>query len=112
MDSRMGGGNYNRVEVIAQLFGVTVRRIQQLTQEGVLQTTETAEGRRYDLQQHGFLRDMIFDKVIDTINHKISHGFTNEKDFRHFRMVDNAEKAVRELIDLANAKETALTGKK
>ena len=49
MDSKMSGGNYNRVEVIAQLFGVTVRRIQQLTQEGVLHTTETAEGRRYDL---------------------------------------------------------------
>ena len=38
-----------RVEVIAKLFGVTVRRIQQLTQEGVLPTTETPEGRRYDL---------------------------------------------------------------
>lgn len=38
-----------RVEIIAQLFGVTVRRIQQLTQEGVLPTTETTEGRRYDL---------------------------------------------------------------
>lgn len=38
-----------RVEIIAQLFGVTVRRIQQLTQEGVLPTTETVEGRRYDL---------------------------------------------------------------
>lgn len=38
-----------RVEIIAKLFGVTVRRIQQLTQEGVLPTTETPEGRRYDL---------------------------------------------------------------
>ncbi len=37
------------MEIIAQLFGVTVRRIQQLTQEGVLPTTETTEGRRYDL---------------------------------------------------------------
>lgn len=37
------------MEIIAQLFGVTVRRIQQLTQEGVLPTTETVEGRRYDL---------------------------------------------------------------
>ena len=42
-----GGGLY-RVEIIAQLFGVTVRRIQQLTQEGVLPTTETVDGRRYD----------------------------------------------------------------
>lgn len=44
-----GGGGFQRVEIIAQLFGVTVRRIQQLTQEGVLQTTETVEGRRYEL---------------------------------------------------------------
>lgn len=43
------GGSLYRVEIIAQLFGVTVRRIQQLTQEGVLPTTETPEGRRYDL---------------------------------------------------------------
>ena len=38
-----------RVEVIAQLFGVTVRRIQQLTQEGILPTVETKDGRRYEL---------------------------------------------------------------
>lgn len=47
-EARAAGGMY-RVEIIAQLFGVTVRRIQQLTQEGVLATTDTAEGRRYDL---------------------------------------------------------------
>ena len=51
MDERgkVAGGGMYRVEIIAQLFGVTVRRIQQLTQEGILPTTETAEGRRYDL---------------------------------------------------------------
>lgn len=43
------GGSMYRVEIIAKLFGVTVRRIQQLTQEGVLPTTQTPEGRRYDL---------------------------------------------------------------
>lgn len=43
------GGSLYRVEIIAKLFGVTVRRIQQLTQEGVLPTTETPEGRRYEL---------------------------------------------------------------
>ena len=46
---KVAGGGYYRVEIIAQLFGVTVRRIQQLTQEGVIPTTETADGRRYDL---------------------------------------------------------------
>ena len=42
-------GNYYRTEVIAQLFGVSVRRIQQLTQDGVLQTVKTSSGRKYDL---------------------------------------------------------------
>ncbi len=41
--------NFYRVEVIAQLFGLSVRRIQQLTQEGILPTTTTTKGRRYDL---------------------------------------------------------------
>ncbi len=48
-NGKVAGGGMYRVEIIAQLFGVTVRRIQQLTQEGVLPTTETADGRRYDL---------------------------------------------------------------
>ena len=48
-NGKVAGGGYYRVEIIAQLFGVSVRRIQQLTQEGVLPTTETSEGRRYDL---------------------------------------------------------------
>ncbi len=39
-----------RTEVIAQIFGVTVRRVQQLTQEGIIKTTEIpGEGRRYEL---------------------------------------------------------------
>jgi len=42
------GGGPERVEIIAKFFGVTVRRIQQLTQEGVLPTIETPSGRRYD----------------------------------------------------------------
>ena len=41
--------NYQKTDVIARLFGKTVRRIQQLTQEGILPTEETPEGRRYDL---------------------------------------------------------------
>lgn len=41
--------NPQKVDVIANLFEVTVRRIQQLTQEGILPTVETDEGRRYDL---------------------------------------------------------------
>ena len=40
---------YYKVDVIANLFGVSVRRIQQLTQEGVISTVQTSQGRRYEL---------------------------------------------------------------
>jgi len=44
------GTQYVKVDVIAQLFGVTVRRVQQLTQEGVIKTVEVpGQGRRYEL---------------------------------------------------------------
>ena len=41
--------NYQKADVIARLFGKTVRRIQQLTQDGILPTEATPSGRRYDL---------------------------------------------------------------
>ena len=45
-----GGAQFVKVEVIGQLFGVYVRRIQQLTQEGVIRTVEVpGQGRRYEL---------------------------------------------------------------
>ena len=40
---------YYKVDVIANLFGVSVRRIQQLTQEGIISTVQTSQGRRYEL---------------------------------------------------------------
>lgn len=40
---------YCRVEVIAKIFGVSVRRIQQLTQDAVLQTVKVRGARRYEL---------------------------------------------------------------
>ena len=40
---------YYKTDIIASLFNVSVRRIQQLTQDGILPTVETAGGRRYDL---------------------------------------------------------------
>lgn len=44
------GGQFVKVEVIAQLFGVSVRRVQQLTQDGVIKTSEVpGQGRRYEL---------------------------------------------------------------
>lgn len=41
---------FYKVDVIADLFGVSVRRIQQLTQDGIIATTKTADGRRYELE--------------------------------------------------------------
>lgn len=42
-----------KVEIVAKVFQVTVRRVQQLTQEGIIQTVEIEQGkrklRRYDL---------------------------------------------------------------
>ena len=41
--------NYVETKVIAVLFGLTVRRIQQLTQDGILKTEQVGKQRRYDL---------------------------------------------------------------
>ena len=43
------GAQYVKSDIIAQFFGVTVRRVQQLTQEGIIKTVPTSEGRRYNL---------------------------------------------------------------
>ena len=40
---------YYKVDVIANLFGVSVRRVQQLTQENIISTVQTSQGRRYEL---------------------------------------------------------------
>lgn len=50
----MANQNLVRVENIAQLFGVSVRRVQQITQEGIIQTVAATDEngracRRYDL---------------------------------------------------------------
>lgn len=41
--------NYVETKVIAVLFGLTVRRIQQLTQDGILKTEQVGKQRKYDL---------------------------------------------------------------
>lgn len=52
----LGGGydmdnnkDYYKVDAIAQLFGLSVRRVQQLVQEGIISTVQTPEGRRFEL---------------------------------------------------------------
>ena len=41
--------NHVDAKIIATLFGLTVRRIQQLTQDGILKTEQVGRQRRYDL---------------------------------------------------------------
>ena len=61
------GGSMYPTTIIAKLFGVGGRRIQQLTVQGVLPATETPNGRQYDLvptiQAYvKFLRDEAYGK--------------------------------------------------
>ncbi|GHU50688.1 hypothetical protein FACS1894127_6270 [Clostridia bacterium] len=42
-------GRYQKIDVISKLFGVSVRRVQQLTQEGVIKTSKVGRSNRYDL---------------------------------------------------------------
>ena len=41
--------NHVDAKIIATLFGLTVRRIQQLTQDGIIKTEQVGKQRRYDL---------------------------------------------------------------
>jgi phage terminase Nu1 subunit (DNA packaging protein) len=41
--------NAQKADVIAKLFGVSVRRVQQLTQEGIINTIRVGNANRYDL---------------------------------------------------------------
>jgi len=40
---------YCETKIIARIFGVSVRRIQQLTQEGAIETIDTEYGKRYEM---------------------------------------------------------------
>ena len=42
---------YVDAKYVANVFGVTVRRVQQLTQDGVLTTEQVGGRRKYDLAQ-------------------------------------------------------------
>ncbi len=48
-DKKPAAKNYVDAKTVATLFGLTVRRIQQLTQDGILQTEQVGKQRRYDL---------------------------------------------------------------
>lgn len=40
---------YCEKKIIAQIFGLSVRRIEQLTQEGIIEIVETEVGKRYEM---------------------------------------------------------------
>lgn len=80
---------YYRVEVIASLFGVSVRRVQQLTQEGIISTTKTAEGNRYDLAP-------TIQKYIKYLSDKAYGKSKNEKEMELREQKLQAEIALKE----------------
>lgn len=62
---------YCKVSTIAKIFGVTVRRVQQLTQEGVISTVKVSGGTRYELVP-------TLQKYIQYLSDK-AHGKTKSK---------------------------------
>ena len=80
---------YYRVEVIASLFGVSVRRVQQLTQEGIISTTKTTEGNRYDLAP-------TIQKYIKYLSDKAYGKSRNEKEMELREQKLQAEIALKE----------------
>jgi len=48
-DGHKPSSNPQKPDVIAKLFGVSVRRVQQLTQEGIITTVRVGNANRYDL---------------------------------------------------------------
>ena len=88
-EEKQGTSGYYRVEVIASLFGVSVRRVQQLTQEGIISTTKTSEGNRYDLAP-------TIQKYIKYLSDKAYGKSRNEKEMELREQKLQAEIALKE----------------
>lgn len=93
--------NYKKADVIARLFGKTVRRIQQLTQDGILPTEHTPNGRRYDLlptiQRYiKYLEDRAENKQPQSMTEKLEAKLDAEIKYKKAK----ADKARLELAEL------------
>lgn len=93
--------NYQKADVIARLFGKTVRRIQQLTQDGILPTEQTPNGRRYDLlptiQRYiKYLEDRAENKQPQSMTEKLEAKLDAEIKYKKAK----ADKARLELAEL------------
>lgn len=93
--------NYQKADVIARLFGKTVRRIQQLTQDGILPTEQTPNGRRYDLlptiQRYiKYLEDRAENKQPQSMTEKLEAKLDAEIKYKKAK----ADKAKLELAEL------------
>lgn len=49
LDIKFDPSGYEKADVVAKILGLGLRRVQQLTQEGILPTEPTQSGRRYAL---------------------------------------------------------------
>lgn len=80
---------YCKADVIANLFGVSVRRVQQLTQDGVITTVKTSEGRRYD-------KDLTVQRYIKHLSDKASGKSKSETETKLKENKLRAEIALKE----------------
>lgn len=95
------GKNYQKADVIARLFGKTTRRIQQLTQDGILPTEETPSGRRYDLlptitRYIKYLEDRAENKQPQSMQEKLEAKLDAEIKYKNAK----ADKAKLELSEI------------
>lgn len=128
---RKAGQNLQKTAVIAALFGRTERRIQQLTQQGVLPAEETPQGRRYDLlptikRYITFLEGQI-DKKSKSLEEKLEQKLDAEVKWKQakadkskleldelkgtFHRAEDIEKLTNELVFTVRAMLLALPGR-
>ena len=81
--------NYWKTDKVAELFGITPRRVQQLTKDGVIKTVSTPNGNRYD----------IYSTVKDYISYLSDKAYGREKSKKESEL--KAEKMQAE-IELKN----------
>lgn len=87
--------NLVKVDEIAEIFGVGVRRVQQLTQEGVIETVAISQGKRTS-RRYDFIPTI--EKYIQYLSDK-ANGREQKKSF-----VNKEEEKLQAEIDLKTAK--------
>lgn len=80
---------YCKVSEIAKLFELSVRRIQQLTQDGVIETVQTSKGKQYE-------KDATIQKYIRFLSNKAYGKASNDTEIQLKQQKLRAEIALKE----------------